>query len=167
MRPPISALIAVSALGFPASAQQGPGYDLGTLQLEAESDETLQQDGYVAEGGRQATKVDTEIRRIPQNISVVTEDQIEDQQPRTLLDTIGYSGGTSVNDFSFDTRYDALYLRGFPAYYTGLFRDGLRQYGALRYCKKDEATAIRRRKPDDRHLQAPKTRSCSTGWRDT
>lgn len=128
MRTSINAILAATAIGLPASAQQAQNVDLGTLQLEAESDDTLQQDGYVAQSGRQATKVDTEIRRIPQNISVVTEDQIEDQQPRTLLDTVGYSSGTSVNNFGFDTRYDALYLRGFPAYYTGLFRDGLRQY---------------------------------------
>jgi len=128
VRTSINAILAATAIGLPASAQQAQNYDLGTLQLEAESDDTLQQDGYVAQRGRQATKVDTEIRRIPQNISVVTEDQIEDQQPRTLLDTVGYSSGTSVNNFGFDTRYDALYLRGFPAFYTGLFRDGLRQY---------------------------------------
>lgn len=128
MRTSLNAILAATAIGLPASAQQAQNFDLGTLQLEAESDDTLQQDGYVAQRGRQATKVDTEIRRIPQNISVVTEDQIEDQQPRTLLDTVGYSSGTSVNNFGFDTRYDALYLRGFPAFYTGLFRDGLRQY---------------------------------------
>ena len=128
MRTSLNAILAATAIGLPATAQQAQNFDLGTLQLEAESDDTLQQDGYVAQRGRQATKVDTEIRRIPQNISVVTEDQIEDQQPRTLLDTVGYSSGTSVNNFGFDTRYDALYLRGFPAFYTGLFRDGLRQY---------------------------------------
>ncbi|MGR3316526.1 TonB-dependent siderophore receptor [Roseovarius indicus] len=128
MRTSISVLAVAAIIGLPATAQEGQNYELGTIQLESESDDTLQQDGYVAQGGRQATKVDTEIRRIPQNISVVTTDQIEDQQPRTLLDTVGYSSGTSVNNFGFDTRYDALYLRGFPAYYTGLFRDGLRQY---------------------------------------
>ena len=108
-------------------AQQAEALDLGTLVLEAESDATLVQNGYVAEAGRQATKVDTPIADIPQSISTVAQDQVEDQQPRTLLETLSYASGASVTNFAFDTRYDAIYLRGFPAYYTGLFRDGLRQ----------------------------------------
>ncbi|MEO3480681.1 TonB-dependent siderophore receptor [Phaeobacter sp. CAU 1743] len=67
------------------------------------------------------------IRDIPQAISTVGQDQIEDQQPRTLLDTLGYTSGTNVTNFGYDSRYDAVYLRGFAAYYNGLFRDGLRQ----------------------------------------
>ena len=122
------AIAAAIGAGLPVSAQEGGAVDLGTLVLESESNTTLVQEGYVAESGRQATKVDTDVKLIPQNISVVTQDQIEDQAPRTLLDTVGYSSGASVTNFAFDTRYDAIYLRGFPAYYTGLFRDGLRQY---------------------------------------
>ncbi len=122
------AIAAAIGAGLPVSAQEGGAVDLGTLVLESESNTTLVQEGYVAQSGRQATKVDTDVKLIPQNISVVTQDQIEDQAPRTLLETVGYSSGASVSNFAFDTRYDAIYLRGFPAYYTGLFRDGLRQY---------------------------------------
>ncbi len=125
----VSRLAMAIALGsaVPAGAQQADGLALGTLVLEAESDTTLLQDGYVAEAGRDATKVDTPIADIPQAISTITQDQAEDQQPRTLLESLSYSSGASVTNFAFDTRYDAIYLRGFPAYYTGLFRDGLRQ----------------------------------------
>ncbi|MGJ8624143.1 MAG: TonB-dependent siderophore receptor [Yoonia sp.] len=101
--------------------------NLGTVYLEAESDDTLLQNGYVAESGRQATRVDTAIRDIPQSVSTVTQDQLEDQQPRTLLDSLGYTSGASVSNFGFDSRYDAFYLRGFASFYNGLFRDGLRQ----------------------------------------
>ena len=110
-----------------AVAQDDNAIDLGTLVLESESDETLVQNGYVAQSGRQATRVDTAIRDIPQAISTVGQDQIEDQKPRTLLDALSYTSGTNVNTFGFDSRYDAVYLRGFAAHYNGLFRDGLRQ----------------------------------------
>ncbi|MFU1479215.1 TonB-dependent siderophore receptor [Roseovarius sp. C7] len=121
-------LVALGAMApLKAQAQAQDSFDLGTLQLEAESDATLQQNGYVAEAGRQATKVDTPIADIPQAISIVTQDELEDQQPRTMLESLSYSAGTSTTNFAFDTRYDAVYLRGFPAFYTGLFRDGLRQ----------------------------------------
>lgn len=101
---------------------------LGPITVEAESDTTLVQDGYVAQRGRQATKVDTPIRRIPQAVSVITQDQMEDQSPRTLLDALAYTAGASISAFGYDSRYDAYTIRGFPAYYTGMFRDGLRLY---------------------------------------
>ena len=80
----VSRLAMAIALGsaVPAGAQQADGLALGTLVLEAESDTTLLQDGYVAEAGRDATKVDTPIADIPQAISTITQDQAEDQQPR-------------------------------------------------------------------------------------
>ncbi|AFK52263.1 TonB-dependent siderophore receptor [Tistrella mobilis] len=101
---------------------------LGPLMVESESGETLQQDGYVAIQGQQATKVDAPIARIPQAVSTVTQAQMEDQKPRTLNEAISYSAGVDTGTFGFDTRYDAFKLRGFPAHYTGMFRDGLRQY---------------------------------------
>jgi len=121
------ALAVALGAGSAAFSQDAGSFDLGTIVTEAESDATLLQNGYVADSGRQATKVDTPILQIPQAISVVSQDQLEDQEPRTLLESLGYSSGTSVTNFAFDTRYDALYLRGFPAFYNGLFRDGLRQ----------------------------------------
>ncbi|WP_254695351.1 TonB-dependent siderophore receptor [Oceanicola sp. D3] len=108
-------------------AQNSEVFLLGTIHVEAESDDTLVQNGYVPQSGRQATRTDTPIRDIPQNISTVTQDQIEDQRPRTLLDALGYTSGASTTNFGYDSRYDAIYLRGFSAYSTGLFRDGLRQ----------------------------------------
>ncbi|MFQ6554230.1 TonB-dependent siderophore receptor [Aestuariibius insulae] len=110
-----------------AIAQEGDPVMLGTIVLEAESDETLVQDGYVAQSGRQATKLDTPIKTIPQSIGVVTLDQIEDQKPSQLLEAFEYSAGTTASTFGFDTRYDAFKLRGFAAFNNGFFRDGLRQ----------------------------------------
>lgn len=113
-------------VGFPANAQDVIVLD--RIDIEAESDDILVQDGYVAKEDRIGTKVDTPIAEIPQAISVVTQDQIEDQKPRTLNDALGYTAGANPNSFGFDSRYDAFFLRGFPAYYTGIFRDSLRQY---------------------------------------
>jgi iron complex outermembrane recepter protein len=124
----LSASVAISAFG-PAVAQEAA--DETTLEpivLESESDDILVQDGYVARSDRIGTKTDTEIVRIPQAVSVVTQDQIEDQKPRTLNEALSYTAGANPNTFGFDSRYDAFYLRGFPAYYTGMFRDGLKQY---------------------------------------
>ncbi|WP_367717000.1 TonB-dependent receptor plug domain-containing protein [Nitratireductor sp. GISD-1A_MAKvit] len=101
---------------------------LQRLTVEAESDDILLQDGYIVQESRTGTKTDTPILQIPQAISVVTQDQLEKQKPRTLNESLGYIASANPNGFGFDNRYDAFTLRGFPAYSTGTFRDGLRQY---------------------------------------
>jgi iron complex outermembrane receptor protein len=121
--------IAVFASIHTAHGQDTQGAtDLGQITVESESDDILKQDGYVAKQDRIGTKVDTPIAEIPQAISVVTQDQMEDQKPRTLNESLGYTASANPNSFGFDNRYDAFFLRGFPAFYNGLFRDGLRQY---------------------------------------
>ncbi|MDT1061973.1 TonB-dependent siderophore receptor [Paracoccus sp. CPCC 101403] len=104
---------------------------LDTVVLEAESDETLDQDGYIAYSGRQAMRIDTPIARLPQAVSVITQDQLEDQAPRTMLEALNYTASATPGNFGFDSRYDSFYLRGFPAYQTGVFRDGLRSFNGL------------------------------------
>ncbi|KFB08276.1 TonB-dependent siderophore receptor [Nitratireductor basaltis] len=123
------ALAVASGLVLSASAAAAQeATTLDRLTVEAESDDILLQDGYIAQESRTGTKTDTPIVQIPQSISVITQDQIEDQKPRTLNETLGYTASANPNQFGFDSRYDAFTLRGFPAYSTGTFRDGLRQY---------------------------------------
>lgn len=118
----------MASVAMPASAQDSIVLD--TVVLEAESDDTLTQSGYVATVSRQATKLDTPVAEIPQAVTVVTQDQIEDQRPRTLNETLNYTASANSNNYGFDTRFDAFTLRGFPAYYNGVFRDGLRVFNS-------------------------------------
>ena len=127
----------VHGLATPLLAQEVV-YDLGEVVFEAESDTTLVQEGYVVERGRQATKVDTPLLQIPQAITAITIDQIEDQAPRTLNETLVYSSSADPYSFGYDSRFDAFNLRGFPAFYDGIFRDGLRQYNAPTALYKNE-----------------------------
>ncbi|RJL08201.1 TonB-dependent siderophore receptor [Paracoccus siganidrum] len=129
MRHPLIAALLASAAALPALAQEDP-YMLPEITIQAESNTTLEQQGYVPIASREATRLQTPIAKIPQAISVVTQDQIEDQAPRNLNEALGYSAGANPNNFGFDTRFDAFFLRGFPAYYNGWFRDGLRQLSA-------------------------------------
>ncbi len=124
-----AALLAASALAWPTIglAQEAPTV-LDVIEIQSESNDILVQEGYVAKQDRIGTKVDTPIADIPQAISVITQDQIEDQKPRTLNETLSYTASANPNGFGFDSRYDAFTLRGFPSYYNGIFRDGLRQY---------------------------------------
>jgi iron complex outermembrane recepter protein len=83
-------------------------------------------DGYVAESTSTGTKTNTPLREIPQSVSVVTRDQIEDRGAQTLNDTIGYSAGVAPSPFGLDTRFDQFMIRGFDQNTTGVYRDGLR-----------------------------------------
>ncbi|WP_191569584.1 TonB-dependent siderophore receptor [Paracoccus yeei] len=104
---------------------------LEPITIEAESNETLQQRGYIALSGRQAMRIETDIKELPQSVGVVTQDQMEDQGPRTLLDALDYTAGVTTGNYGFDSRYDSYHLRGFGAYQVGNFLDGLRSYNGL------------------------------------
>ncbi|TCV65509.1 iron complex outermembrane receptor protein [Neorhizobium sp. R1-B] len=124
----LAAGVVITSIGWAKAQDPNADTTLAPIILESESDDILVQEGYVAKSDRIGTKVDTPIVKIPQAVSVVTQDQIEDQKPRTLNESLSYTAGANPNTFGYDSRYDAFYLRGFPAYYTGLFRDGLKQF---------------------------------------
>jgi iron complex outermembrane receptor protein len=134
--------LALAAAGAADAQESGNGVVLDQITVEAESDDVLVQNGYVAKQDRIGTKVDTPIVKIPQAVSVVTQDQIEDQEPRTLNEALNYTASANPNNFGLDTRFDAYFLRGFPAYYNGLFRDGLRQFNSPTALYKTEPYGI-------------------------
>lgn len=84
-------------------------------------------DGYVAKSSAVATKTDTPLQEVPQSISTVTRQQMQDRDPQNLGDAIQYVPGIRVNLSGYDPRFDTFNIRGFDATYTGIYRDGLRQ----------------------------------------
>jgi iron complex outermembrane receptor protein len=83
--------------------------------------------GYVAKEGTAATKTSTPLVEVPQSISTVTRQQLEDRNPQSLVDALQYVPGMRVNVSGFDPRFDTFIIRGFDATYSGIYRDGLRQ----------------------------------------
>src|SRR5690606_23866064 len=79
----------------PAAANSQEATMLDRLVVEAESDVILVEAGFVAHRDRTGTKVDTPIAEIPQAISVITRDQIEDQRPRTLNEALTYTASAN------------------------------------------------------------------------
>lgn len=131
MRPTYFFALLLGSTSLPQALLAQEVIQLDEITLEAESDDTLLQDGYLAQSGRQAMRVDTAIKRLPQAVSVITQDQLEDQEPRTLLEALNYTASVTPGNYGYDTRYDSFWLRGFPAYQTGVFRDGLRSVNGL------------------------------------
>jgi len=81
--------------------------------------------GYVANDGSAATKTDTPIIETPQSISIVTRQQIDDQQPQSLNEALRYSPGVVPETQGTASNFwgaNSLQLRGFTP---GVFLDGL------------------------------------------
>jgi iron complex outermembrane receptor protein len=78
--------------------------------------------GYSARVSATATKTDTPILETPQSISVVTQDQISDQQAKTVADALRYTPGVTVDGYGPNVFFDSIKIRGFnaPQYLDGL-----------------------------------------------
>ncbi|NBJ13418.1 TonB-dependent siderophore receptor [Microvirga arsenatis] len=129
------ALLASSALILVPGAALAQVNEARTIQLDevtvegqgAGQEGAITANGYVATATRSATKTDTPVLETPQSVSVVTQQQLEDRKPQSLLDAVSYTPGARVGSYGFDPRYDAFSIRGIDVTYTGVFRDGLRQ----------------------------------------
>ncbi|MCO4318877.1 TonB-dependent siderophore receptor [Phyllobacterium sp. 21LDTY02-6] len=92
-------------------------------------------DGYVATGTTTGSKTTTPIIEIPQSISVITRDQLDDRNVQTLGQALGYSAGVIAEPFGNDVRYFNPLIRGFEgndSVYLNSFRF-IRDFGALAF----------------------------------
>lgn len=81
--------------------------------------------GYVKSDGSTATKTDTPLIETPQSISIVTRQQIDDQQPQSLNEALRYSPGVVAETEGTASNFwggSSLQLRGFTP---GVFLNGL------------------------------------------
>lgn len=101
-------------------------------QTSSEDDELIEKIEVVATSARAATKTDADITEIPQSISIVTSEQIEEMGAVNFQDIFRYTAGVSTEDNGVDTRYDSFSSRGFSTvqYLDGLNRQPDFVYGA-------------------------------------
>ncbi|WP_244497827.1 TonB-dependent siderophore receptor [Aureimonas sp. AU40] len=86
-----------------------------------------EQEGFVAKRSAGATKTNTPLIETPQSISVVTSDQIERQEQRSIRATTRYTAGVTPEiTGGSDTRFGGFNIRGFDATANSSFIDGLR-----------------------------------------
>lgn len=121
--------LVVTASG-PALAQDQGEITLDAIEVEAESDQGLVQDGYVPVSGRIGSKAETPFVEVPQSVSVITESQLDDRNPASLEDALAYTPGVRTGAYGLDPRFDAFFVRGFSATYNGVFQDGLRRFAS-------------------------------------
>ena len=95
---------------------------LSAVTVQASSDN----DAYVARKSTAGSKTDTPLIETPQTVSVITREQLDEQNVQSLSQALGYTAGVSTNGTGTDTRYDWPLIRGFSASTYGLYLDGLR-----------------------------------------
>ena len=86
--------MAVYGLPLLASAQLVHAAD-GSVTLDS-MEVVEQRDSYKIERTKVATKTDTPLRNIPQSISVVTDQQIKDQNMQSMADVVRYVPGVQM-----------------------------------------------------------------------
>ncbi|MGY4493856.1 TonB-dependent siderophore receptor [Pseudomonas sp. TE3610] len=84
--------------------------------------------GYVARRSSVGTKTPTALVKIPQSVSVVTRDELNDRKSDNLSDALKYTPGFSSQPSSFSRTADDYTLRGFNvgAGTGGILRDGMK-----------------------------------------
>lgn len=122
-----SVAAASALLAGPAVAQDGT-LELSTITVDGGASLPVGPDvGLLAANTTTGTKTDTPIELIPQSVSVVTEDALEQRRPQTLEEAIGYMPGVVPSPWGADNRFEQFLIRGFDVGTYGIFRDGLAQ----------------------------------------
>ena len=120
--------VTVSGAAESAEGEAGEGEGDGAVTTQDTGPgEPNEQKGFVAIRSAGATKTNTPLIETPQSVSVVTSDQIERQEARSIRAATRYSAGVTP-EFTggSDTRFGGFAIRGFDATANSAFFDGLR-----------------------------------------
>ena len=111
--------LAAAMLGLaPCASAQTAAEESGPLELPSLNVGAGQEtangpvDGYVAARSATATKTDTPINEVPQSITVITADQIQDQNAQSIQEVLRYTAGVRSEHYGLDNRGDWFTLRG-------------------------------------------------------
>ncbi len=85
--------------------------------------------GYVAKKTQAGSKSDMPITAIPQSVSVVGQQELQDRGVKKVDEALRYTAGITASPFGEDPDTDWIFIRGFQATQTGIFLDGLPLYG--------------------------------------
>lgn len=101
--------------------------ELTTIQIDADSETaTGPVDGYAAGRSSTGSKSDTPIKNIPQSVSVVGREELNDRGVTNKVDeALLYTPGVLAQPYGSDGDTDWIYIRGFEATQSGMFLDGL------------------------------------------
>ena len=135
---PVAATAAVTTTGAPAAS--APVVRTRLAQADQGEQEAITvlghsttRDGLVPKNSSAATKTDTPLIDTPESVSVVTREQMDQQNARTVVEALRYTSGVATEaQNGFSTRYDLLNIRGFTSN-NDEFLDGLKLFNGAFY----------------------------------
>jgi iron complex outermembrane receptor protein len=105
---------------------QGEGAGNSTGEAAVEENGTGAVKGYVAKKTTAGSKTDTPISEIPQAVSVIGRQELDDRGVVNKVDeALRYTPGVTTQPYGTDPDTDWFYIRGFDASQTGIYMDGL------------------------------------------
>lgn len=113
-----------------AGAQSADGsIQLAPIVIDGSNDSaTGPVQGYVAKRSATGSKTSTPIEEIPQAVSVVGREQMDDQGAQKIDEALRYTAGVFAQPFGVDNDTNWLYIRGFDATQDGTYLDGLQNF---------------------------------------
>ncbi|MRG57688.1 TonB-dependent siderophore receptor [Phyllobacterium sp. SYP-B3895] len=85
--------------------------------------------GFVPKRTTTGSKTNTPIEAIPQAVSVVGREQMDDQGATKIDEALRFTSGVLTQPFGSDSDTNWFYIRGFDATQKGTFLDGLQNFG--------------------------------------
>lgn len=110
-----------------ALAQDASTIQLNTIVIDGGASPIGPDKGYIARNTSTGTKTNTPLREIPQSVSVITRQQMDDRMSGRVEDAIAYTAGVTASPWGVDDRFDQFLIRGFDVGPYAIFRDGLPQ----------------------------------------
>lgn len=118
--------------GLPAHAQDAGVTELRQIAVQGRGGEAVGEaegvgpvDGVVAKTSRTGSKAATEITAIPQAVSVIGREEIDDQGAQKADEALRYTAGVFAQPFGPDSDTNWMFIRGFQATADGIYLDGL------------------------------------------
>lgn len=113
----------------PAPATAGDA-TLSTVTVSSQMDSVLQH--YAGVERSASSKLGAPLRETPRAISIVTQEQIRNQAPKSIEQALAYTAGVSTEVTGADLRMTGATIRGFSDG-SSYYKDGLRQFAAGTY----------------------------------
>lgn len=131
----LAATVSAIALCTPRSALAQQDVRLDTVVVEGENSAQAEDNsgvgevnGVVAKKTRTGSKTVTDLKEIPQSVSVVGQEQMYLQSPQKIDEALRYVPGVVTSTYGTDADTDWVFVRGFQADQNGVFLDGLSFY---------------------------------------
>ncbi|PTE08659.1 TonB-dependent siderophore receptor [Mesorhizobium helmanticense] len=120
MIPPLTA--------FAQDAQTATQLEPVVVEGDAGDSATGPVDGVVAKKTTTGSKTATALKEIPQSVSVIGRQEIDDQGAQKADEALRYTAGVFTQPFGPDSDTNWIFIRGFQATATGVYMDGLQLF---------------------------------------